>query len=176
MALTEVRGAIATRDIERLGRVSERDALAMHAVMMTSTPSLLYWQGGTVEVMQAARRWREEEGIPVFFTIDAGPNVHLICEENHRSRGDRTTQPTPRGRTDPDQQTWSRASVDGFSSMLMFTILHPGSGYQQHLPLCLARFHVLLSRSGVAEQKRPIDTHVEFTSCVPAEKIVGACQ
>lgn len=85
MWLMEVRSAIATRDIERLGVVIERDALAMHAVMMTSTPSLLYWQAGTLEVMQAVRRWREVDKLPVYFTIDAGPNVHLICEGAWRS-------------------------------------------------------------------------------------------
>jgi diphosphomevalonate decarboxylase len=83
--LMEVRSAIATRDIERLGVAIERDALAMHAVMMTSTPSLLYWQGGTLEVLQAVRRWRELDKLPVYFTIDAGPNVHLICEGAYRS-------------------------------------------------------------------------------------------
>lgn len=78
--LAEVRGAIAERDIHRLGPVIELDALAMHSVMMTSTPSLLYWQPGTLEILQAVRRWREEDGLDVYFTIDAGPNVHLICE------------------------------------------------------------------------------------------------
>lgn len=78
--LAEVRAAIAERDIHRLGPVIELDALAMHSVMMTSTPSLLYWQSGTLEILQAVRRWREEEGLAVYFTIDAGPNVHLICQ------------------------------------------------------------------------------------------------
>jgi diphosphomevalonate decarboxylase len=79
-ALQEVRTALTLRDLTRLGPVIEQDALAMHAVMMTSKPSLLYWQPGTLEVLQAVRRWREEDGFPVYFTIDAGPNVHLICE------------------------------------------------------------------------------------------------
>ena len=78
--LETVRQAIAERDIGLLGPVLELDALAMHGVMMTSTPSLLYWQPGTLEVLQAVRGWREDEGVPVYFTIDAGPNVHLICE------------------------------------------------------------------------------------------------
>ena len=78
--LETVRQAIAERDISLLGPVLEADALAMHGVMMTSTPSLLYWQPGTLEVLQAVRAWREDEGVPVYFTIDAGPNVHLICE------------------------------------------------------------------------------------------------
>ncbi len=52
----------------------------MHGVMMTSTPSLLYWQPATLDVLHAVRRWRIDEGLEVYFTIDAGPNVHLICE------------------------------------------------------------------------------------------------
>jgi len=83
-ALGEVRAAIATRDLHRLGPVIEQDALAMHAVMMTSTPSLVYWHGGTVEVINAVRRWRAE-GVAAYFTIDAGPNVHIICEERDRT-------------------------------------------------------------------------------------------
>lgn len=78
--LKTVRRAIAERDFSLLGPILELDALAMHGVMMTSSPSLLYWQPGTLEVLQAVRAWREEEGVPVYFTIDAGPNVHLICE------------------------------------------------------------------------------------------------
>ena len=78
-ALPDVRQALAERNLARLGPVLEQDALAMHAVMMTSTPSLLYWQPGTLEVLQAVRQWRTA-GLPVYFTIDAGPNVHLICE------------------------------------------------------------------------------------------------
>ena len=78
--LETVRQAIAERDIGLLGPVLELDALAMHGVMMTSSPSLLYWQPGTLEVLQAVRGWREDEGVPVYFTIDAGPNVHLLCE------------------------------------------------------------------------------------------------
>ncbi len=81
-ALSAVREAIDHRDLDLLGPVIEQDALAMHGVMMTSTPSLLYWQPGTLEILQAVRRWREYDRLPVYFTIDAGPNVHLICERS----------------------------------------------------------------------------------------------
>ena len=77
-ALDEVRSALATRNLAELGTAIEQDALAMHAVMMT--PSLLYWQPATLAILQAVRRWRATEGLSVYFTIDAGPNVHLICE------------------------------------------------------------------------------------------------
>lgn len=79
-ALAEVRTALADRDLHRLGPVIEQDALAMHAVMMTSSPSLLYWQPGTLEIVHAIRHWREQEGLAAYFTIDAGPNIHVICE------------------------------------------------------------------------------------------------
>jgi diphosphomevalonate decarboxylase len=62
-----------------IGPAIEADALAMHGVMMTSRPSLLYWQPGTLAVLQAVRAWRGE-GLGVYFTMDAGPNVHCICE------------------------------------------------------------------------------------------------
>lgn len=77
--LEGVRQAIAERNLAQLGPLIEQDALAMHAVMMTSQPSLLYWQPGTLEILHAVRRWRAD-GLAVYFTIDAGPNVHLICE------------------------------------------------------------------------------------------------
>lgn len=79
-ALGAVRTALAERDLRRLGPVIEQDALAMHAVMMTSYPSLLYWQPGTLEIIQSVRHWREQDGLQAYFTIDAGPNVHVLCE------------------------------------------------------------------------------------------------
>lgn len=82
-ALEDVRDAIALRDLRLLGPAIERDALAMHGVMMTGTPSLLYWQPGTLEIVHAVRTWRHQDSLPVYFTIDAGPNVHLICEAAH---------------------------------------------------------------------------------------------
>jgi diphosphomevalonate decarboxylase len=79
-ALADIRMALAQRDLRRLGPVIELDALAMHAVMMTSIPSLFYWQPGTLEIIQAVRQWREQDGLQAYFTIDAGPNIHVICE------------------------------------------------------------------------------------------------
>lgn len=70
--------ALLAKDWDRLAAVIEEDALALHAVMMTSRPPLFYWQPGTLAVVQAVRRWRAQ-GLQVAFTIDAGPNVHCIC-------------------------------------------------------------------------------------------------
>lgn len=76
--LERCRSALLSRDFPALADVIEEDTLMMHAVMMTSTPSLLYWRPATLAVMQAVRAWRKD-GLPVAFTIDAGPNVHCIC-------------------------------------------------------------------------------------------------
>lgn len=77
--LREVREGVQARDVARLGVAAEEDALLMHAVMMTSTPSLLYWNEKTVAGLHAVRAWRET-GLKVYATIDAGPNLHLLCE------------------------------------------------------------------------------------------------
>jgi diphosphomevalonate decarboxylase len=62
-----------------MGPSIEIDALAMHGVMMTSRPSILYWRPATVAVLKAVRAWRKE-GLDVYFTLDAGPNVHCFCQ------------------------------------------------------------------------------------------------
>ncbi len=76
------RQAILQRDFEAFARVIELDCNMMHAVMMTSAPPLLYWEAATLEVMHAVRQWRAE-GRPVCYTIDAGPNVHVLCPREH---------------------------------------------------------------------------------------------
>ena len=53
----------------------------MHAVMMTSTPALHYWKPASLAVMSAVRQWRAD-GLPVCFTVDAGPNVHVLTLES----------------------------------------------------------------------------------------------
>ena len=71
------RRAILDRDFEAFAKVVELDCLMMHAVMITSNPSLIYWQPGTLAVLQSVLDWREN-GLPICYTIDAGPNVHVI--------------------------------------------------------------------------------------------------
>jgi diphosphomevalonate decarboxylase len=80
--LEACRNAILTRDFDALTEVVELDNHLMHAVMMTSSPRLLYWQPATLRIMQAVESWRQD-GIPVCYTIDAGPNVHVICEKDY---------------------------------------------------------------------------------------------
>src|SRR5262249_44967650 len=70
--------AIRARDREALGNVAEHSALTMHAVGLAARPPLLYWRGATVECVH--RIWSlRADGIPAFVTIDAGPQVKVLC-------------------------------------------------------------------------------------------------
>lgn len=77
--LNACRRALDRRDFEGLARVVELDSNMMHAVMLTSTPPLAYWQPPTLSVMALVGRMRRD-GVSVCYTIDAGPTVHCLCE------------------------------------------------------------------------------------------------
>lgn len=77
--------AIDTKDFTLMGQILEAEAINMHAVMMTSVPPLLYWNPTTLRVMHEIISWREA-GLEVYFTIDAGPNVHVICQGNDAAK------------------------------------------------------------------------------------------
>lgn len=77
--LEAARGAVRMRDFDQLVEVGEASCLAMHAVMLSTRPGLVYWNGASVECMQRVRSLREREGVGVFFTIDAGPQVKAVC-------------------------------------------------------------------------------------------------
>jgi diphosphomevalonate decarboxylase len=72
------RKAILGRDFKTFASIVELDSDMMHGVMMTSSPALHYWKPASLEVMNCVRQWRAE-GIQASYTVDAGPNVHVIC-------------------------------------------------------------------------------------------------
>lgn len=77
--LIDARAAVLARDFAALAAVSEHSCLKMHALMLSTRPALMYWNGATVECMQRVRELREREGLGVFFTVDAGPQVKAVC-------------------------------------------------------------------------------------------------
>jgi len=83
--LAAARAAIRGRDLEALGLVAEHSALTMHAVGLAARPPLLYWRGPTVECVH--RVWAlRAEGTPAFVSIDAGPQVKVLCEADAAPR------------------------------------------------------------------------------------------
>jgi diphosphomevalonate decarboxylase len=76
--IKKIKEAIRNKDFSAFGEVSEAEALNMHAIMMTSRPALIYWTPTTLRVMHQIIDWRSG-GLESYFTIDAGPNVHVLC-------------------------------------------------------------------------------------------------
>jgi len=76
--LEGARSAIRRRDFAALSEVSEASALAMHASAMAARPGVIYFSPATLACMRAVRALREE-GVSVFFTIDAGPQLKAVC-------------------------------------------------------------------------------------------------
>lgn len=81
----EIKSALVKKDFTKFGEIIEAEAINMHAVMMTSVPPLYYWNPGTIEVIKTVIELREK-GIESYFTIDAGPNVHVICERKNLAK------------------------------------------------------------------------------------------
>lgn len=76
--LAEARAAVLGRDFEKLADVSEFSCLKMHATTLAARPGVIYWNGATLDALHAVRALRAK-GLPVFFTIDAGPQLKAVC-------------------------------------------------------------------------------------------------
>ena len=76
--LTQARAAVANRNFSKLALVAEHNCLKMHSVMWGSRPPIIYWNSATLACMQSIRDL-QSQGVGVFFTIDAGPQVKAIC-------------------------------------------------------------------------------------------------
>ncbi len=81
--LARLHEAIDSLDFALLGSVAEQNALSMHATMIASWPPLLYWQPQSVAMMQKVWQLRRE-GLALYFTMDAGPNLKLLFEAASR--------------------------------------------------------------------------------------------
>ncbi len=80
--LKNMEKAIAKKDFSLLGKTAERNCLKMHAIMMTTTPPIFYFNKTTINVMQSVLEWRKE-GAECYFSIDASPQVKIICLEKN---------------------------------------------------------------------------------------------
>ncbi len=80
--LKQIKQIIEKKNFTEFGDLIEAEALEMHAIMITSNPSLIYWSVGTLKIMKLIKKWRAE-GLPVYFTINTGQDIHLICEKKN---------------------------------------------------------------------------------------------
>lgn len=73
-------------DLESFIQITETEALQLHALMMTSNPSFILLQPNTLTAIQIVRDFRENTKIPLCFTLDAGPNLHLLYPDAYRNQ------------------------------------------------------------------------------------------
>lgn len=83
--LEKIKPAIKAHDIDTVGAIAEHNAMKMHAMTIAANPSFTYWEPGSIEAMQIVRRLREE-GISAYLTMDAGPNVKVLCRASEAER------------------------------------------------------------------------------------------
>lgn len=86
--LNELVSAMRTGNFELFAQILEHEALSLHAMMLTASPWYTLFTGASLEIMQKVRDFREVQKIELTFTLDAGPNVHLIypAEEDNKVR------------------------------------------------------------------------------------------
>jgi len=70
-------------DWEEFARLAEDEALNLHGLMMSSTPGYMLMEPATIELIGIIRSWRKNHGLPVCFTLDAGPNLHVLYPDSH---------------------------------------------------------------------------------------------
>ena len=73
--------ALKSGDLDTIINITESEALQLHALMMCSNPSYILMKPNTLNLISEIREFREETKIPLCFTLDAGPNVHLLYPE-----------------------------------------------------------------------------------------------
>jgi diphosphomevalonate decarboxylase len=76
--IKNLKAALLAKNFRKFGELIEEEAIELHIMAMTSKPAIYYWNEGTMLVMSVVRDLRES-GILCYYTMDAGPNVHVIC-------------------------------------------------------------------------------------------------
>ncbi|KRK98036.1 mvaD protein [Secundilactobacillus odoratitofui DSM 19909 = JCM 15043] len=102
-----VQKAITERDFETLGHTAEQNAMRMHALTLSADPSFTYFNADSLKTMQLVRELRLQ-GLQCYFTMDAGPNVKVICRNS-----------------DADQIAKALQAVFGTANV---RVTHPGPG------------------------------------------------
>ncbi len=69
-------------DTHAFGQLAENEAMSLHALMMASSPSYTLIRPNTLSMIEAIRNYREETKQPVYFSLDAGPNIHLLYPDD----------------------------------------------------------------------------------------------
>ena len=78
--------ALKSGDLDTFINITESEALQLHALMMCSNPSFILMKPNTLRIIETIRNFRNETQIPLCFTLDAGPNVHLLYPDSEAEK------------------------------------------------------------------------------------------
>jgi diphosphomevalonate decarboxylase len=81
-----LKGILQEGDVDAFGILAESEAMTLHALMMCSHPSYVLIEPNTIEVINALRAFRNDTKLPLYFTLDAGPNVHLLYPDSIKEK------------------------------------------------------------------------------------------
>ena len=81
----EMHQVLKNGDLEHFVQIVETEALSLHGLMLSSNPGYLLIKPGTIEIINRVRAFRNETKIPLSFTLDAGPNVHLLYPAQYKN-------------------------------------------------------------------------------------------
>lgn len=80
--LQQLMTALEKGDMQQFIKITESEALELHALMMLSEAGYILFRPNSLFIIEKVRKFRAETGLPVCFTLDAGPNVHLLYPES----------------------------------------------------------------------------------------------
>jgi diphosphomevalonate decarboxylase len=74
--------ALKAGDVDTFGLICEDEAMTLHALMMTNSPWFTLLKPNTLKMIEILRGWREDTKLPAYFSLDAGPNLHLLFPDS----------------------------------------------------------------------------------------------
>ncbi len=86
--INKLLAALKSGDLDTFINITESEALQLHALMLCSNPSFILMKPNTLRIIEEVRNFRNETKIPLCFTLDAGPNVHLLYPEKEAEKVD----------------------------------------------------------------------------------------
>lgn len=82
--LSDMSQVLQSGDLEQFGKIVEHEALSLHAMMMTSSPAYILFKPNTLAILDKIWKFRRESNTHLYFTLDAGANVHLLYPEKEK--------------------------------------------------------------------------------------------
>lgn len=84
--LNELGNVMKTGDLSRFNTLVEMEAMQLHALMMCSSPGYLLLRPNTLKIIELIKEFRKTTNAPVCYTLDAGPNIHLLYPAEEKSK------------------------------------------------------------------------------------------